>query len=47
MVDLIKNLPDTTYIVFVESEVDKRSKLYKAVTAKGMQHFAKCKMKPC
>ena len=29
MVDLIKNLPDTTYIVFVESEVDKRSKLYK------------------
>ena len=32
MVDLIKNLPDTTYIVFVESEVDKRSKLYKVFT---------------
>ncbi len=42
MVDLIKNLPDTTYIVFVESEVDKRSKLYKAVTAKG--YAALCEM---
>ena len=42
MVELIKNLPDTTYIVFVESEVDKRSKLYKAVTAKG--YAALCEM---
>lgn len=42
MVDLIKNLPDTTYIVFVESEVDKRCKLYKAVTAKG--YAALCEM---
>ena len=42
MVDLIKNLPDTTYIVFEESEVDKRSKLYKAVTAKG--YAALCEM---
>ncbi len=42
MVDLIKNLPDTTYIVFVESEVDKRSKLYKAVTVKG--YAALCEM---
>lgn len=42
MVDLIKNLPDTTYIVFVESEVDKRSKLYKAVTTKG--YAALCEM---
>ncbi len=42
MVDLIKNLPDATYIVFVESEVDKRSKLYKAVTAKG--YAALCEM---
>ena len=33
--DFIKNLPDTTYIVFVEHEVDKRNKLYKAVQKKG------------
>ncbi|MDN0060712.1 DNA polymerase III subunit delta [Mediterraneibacter glycyrrhizinilyticus] len=28
-------MPDTTYFIFVENEVDKRSKLYKAVKAKG------------
>ena len=28
-------LPETTYFIFVEEEVDKRSKLYKAVKAKG------------
>lgn len=33
--DYIKTLPDTTYYLFVENEVDKRSKLYKAVKAKG------------
>ncbi len=32
---LIKNLPDTTYIIFVEEEVDKRGKLYKAVASNG------------
>lgn len=31
----LKNFPDTTYIIFVESEVDKRSKLYKTVQALG------------
>lgn len=42
ILDLIKNLPDTTYIIFVEAEIDKRSKLYKAVTAKGYAAF--CEM---
>lgn len=28
-------MPETTYFIFVENEVDKRSKLYKAVKAKG------------
>ncbi|BCN31744.1 DNA polymerase III subunit delta [Anaeromicropila herbilytica] len=31
LADYIKVLPDTTYIVFVESEVDKRNRLYKVV----------------
>lgn len=35
LADYIKEMPDTTYYLFVESEVDKRSKLYKAVQAKG------------
>lgn len=29
------NVPDTTYIIFVEDEVDKRGKLYKAVAKNG------------
>lgn len=33
--DYVKDLPETTYFIFVENEVDKRSKLYKAVKAKG------------
>lgn len=33
--DYIKNLPETTYMIFVETSVDKRSKLYKAVRDKG------------
>lgn len=33
--DYLKEMPDTTYFVFVESEVDKRGKMYKAVKAKG------------
>lgn len=32
---LVKSLPDTTCMIFVEAEVDKRGKLYKAVTANG------------
>lgn len=31
----IGDMPDTTYFIFIESEVDKRSRLYKAVKAKG------------
>ena len=33
--DYIKELPETTYFVFVEEEVDKRNKLYKTVKDKG------------
>ena len=33
--DYIKDMPETTSIIFVETEVDKRGKLYKAVQAKG------------
>lgn len=35
IVELLKNLPETTYMIFVEEEVDKRNKLFKAVGAKG------------
>ncbi len=35
LADYIKEMPDTTYFIFIENEVDKRSKLYKAVKAKG------------
>lgn len=35
IVDLINTLPDTTIVVFVEAEVDKRNRLYKAVKEKG------------
>ena len=33
--DYVKELPETTYFIFVETEVDKRNKLYKAVKDKG------------
>lgn len=33
--DYVKELPETTYLLFVESEVDKRNKLFKAVRDKG------------
>lgn len=29
--DFIKEMPDTTYFVFIENEIDKRNRLYKAV----------------
>lgn len=32
---LVKSLPDTTCMIFVEAEVDKRGRLFKAVTANG------------
>lgn len=35
LADYIKDMPETTYFIFVENEVDKRSKLYKEVKAKG------------
>lgn len=42
ILELVKALPDTTYMIFVESEVDKRSKLYKAVKSAG--YAALCEM---
>ena len=35
LADYMKNLPDYLYLVFCESEVDKRSRMYKAVKACG------------
>jgi len=36
LADYIKNVPEFTYFVFVESEVDKRNRLYKAVKDSGV-----------
>ena len=35
MAEYLPHLPETSYIVFVETQIDKRSKLYKAVKNKG------------
>lgn len=35
LADYIKTMPDTTHIIFVEDEVDKRNRLYKAVKDVG------------
>lgn len=35
LADYIKEMPETTAMIFVESEVDKRGKLFKAVQSKG------------
>ena len=35
LADYLKEMPDTTHMIFIESEVDKRNKLYKAVQNKG------------
>ncbi len=35
LADYIKDMPETTCFIFVESEVDKRSRMYKAVNTKG------------
>lgn len=35
LAEYMKDIPETTYFVFVESEVDKRGKLYKVVKDKG------------
>jgi DNA polymerase-3 subunit delta len=35
IVELVNNVPSTTYIIFVEEEIDKRNRLYKAVGENG------------
>ena len=35
LADYIKDMPDTTFFIFIENEMDKRSKMFKAVKAKG------------
>ena len=35
LADYIKDMPETTYYLFIENEIDKRGKLYKAVQKKG------------
>lgn len=35
LADYLKTLPDTTFFLFIEEEVDKRGKMYKAVKEKG------------
>lgn len=35
LAEYMKNLPETTYFIFVETELDKRGKLFKAVKDKG------------
>ena len=35
LVEYLEQVPETTYFLFVESEVDKRQKMYKAVQKKG------------
>lgn len=35
LADYVKEIPETTYMIFIESEIDKRGKLYKAVKEKG------------
>ena len=42
LVELLKDMPQTSYMIFVEEEVDKRGKLYKAVTSNG--YAALCEM---
>ena len=41
-IELVKNIADTTFMIFVEEEVDKRGRLYKAITSKG--YAALCEM---
>ncbi len=35
LADALKTLPESTYLIFVEDEIDKRGKMYKAVKEKG------------
>ena len=41
LAEYLKNLPDYVRFVFVEEEVDKRSKMYKAVKSAGAIGFCK------
>jgi DNA polymerase-3 subunit delta len=42
LINFINNIPDTTYVIFVEETADKRSKLFKTITSKG--YAALCEM---
>jgi DNA polymerase-3 subunit delta len=42
MAEYVKNIPATTYIIFVEEEIDKRNKLYKNIVDNG--YAALCEM---
>lgn len=35
LADYLKEVPDTTYLIFLEEEIDKRGKMYKAIKACG------------
>ena len=35
LADYVRELPETTFYIFIESEIDKRSRLYKTVKTKG------------
>lgn len=35
IIDYLQNVPETTYFIFVEQEVDKRSRMYKLAKSKG------------
>ena len=45
LADYIKTLPDYVRMVFVEEEVDKRSRMYKAVRLKGESWSSQNRMK--
>ena len=40
--EIVKTIPDTTVVIMVEQEVDKRSKLFKAIGSAG--YAALCEM---
>ena len=35
LAEYLKNMPETTYMIYMESELDKRGKLYKVIKEKG------------
>lgn len=42
LADYMKSIPETTHIIFVENEVDKRNRLFKAVKAEGTVSEMNC-----